>query len=406
MKIKKALICGSLALAVMLAATGCGGNTNGENRNDSANNSAETNAALHGAQNEASSQETDGSVNIGASELLDEDFSFSQGLDENGNWQGITALNYVASFNHQALAIPASVHTVSEAEIQAIIDDMLVNHAAHEQITDRPVAHGDTINIDFVGSADGIEFEGGSTGGMGMYVTIGETQFIDDFLYQLIGHMPGTVVNVEVTFPEHYHEASLQGAEALFITPINYIAGDTIMPEFTDAFVEEHLGHFAEMGLETANDLIEHIQEFLQSSAIMEYLYEYLMTQVTVTSIPEPLFSYFTQTLLQEYTDEAMSWDMDLDTMLDAMGFDSVEAFIEENRASIESEARFSLILQAVAEDAGIAVTIQDVTNFFIENFGTEDFSMFEEFYGLPWLKQFIRNEKVLEYIREQVIFA
>ena len=401
MKIKKVLICGSLALAVMLAAAGCGGSANGEN---DASNTVGTDLTHLGTQQNETSPGTESNVIFGASELLDDDFSFSQGLDENGRWQGVAALDYVEMFNHGAFTIPASVHYVSDEEIQILIDDMLLSHAVPTQITDRPVAYGDEINIDFVGSANGVEFEGGSTMGMGTYVTIGVTQFIDDFLYQLIGHMPGTVVNVEVTFPEQYHEASLQGVEALFVTPINYIAGDPIIPEFTDAFVEEHMSDFD--GIETANDLIAYIQEFLQHNAVMEYLYEYLMTQVAVTSIPEPLFNYFKQQMLQEYVDEAMSWGMDLDTMLDALGYDSVEAFVEENREGIEIDARFSLVLQAVAEDAGITVTAQDVADFFLENFGSEDFSMFEEFYGLPWLKQFIRNEKVLEYIRENAVFA
>ena len=406
MKLKKALICGFLALAAMLAVSGCGRNSNDVTETENGYSQEQHNDPAP-PSNEPTSNE-DGALldSADVSEPFDFDgeFFFSQGLDENGFWQGINVSDHVEMFNYQALPIPASVHHVPEEDIQVIVDDMMVHHATTEQITNRPVAYGDRINIDFVGSTGGVEFEGGSTMGQGMYVTIGVTQFIDDFLYQLIGHMPGTVVNVEVTFPDDYFEESLQGAEALFITPINYIAGEPILPELTDDFVAENFWQFGDFS--TVDELFEDIRGFIQDGSVTQYIHEYISTQVVVNSIPPLLIRYFEQAMLQQYKEEAMQFNIELEDLIGWHGFESIEELIEGSREDIESGARTSLVLQAVAQDADITVTIQDVTNFFIENFGMEDFSMFEEIYGLPWLKQFIRNEKVIEYISERVVFA
>jgi len=385
----KLLMCGLLIL--MLALTGCTDYTN-DNGNEQY---AETVPQLPPPPPvETTPDEAD---------APDGEFSFSEGLDENGFWLNINALDHVQMFNYQALSIPPEVHNVAEHEVQDIVDSILNDHAISEQIVDRPVQYGDTINIDFVGSIDGEEFDGGNTFGMGTYVTIGETEFIGDFLEQLIGYLPGTVVNVEVAFPDDYWEPSLAGMEALFITPINYIAGEEVLPELTDEFVAIN---FIFMNLSTVDELINEINVLLRDSAIQQYVFEYLSTQVAVTAIPEKLIRHYEQVLFQEYVSQAMQFGMEIDDLLVMFGFESREDLLEANREQIESDAKFSLILQAVAEDAGIVATMEDVIDFFIANFGSDDYSEAAEMYGMPWIKQFIRNQMVMEYIHERVVFS
>ena len=85
------------------------------------------------------------------------------------------------------------------------------------------VKDGDTVNIDYVGSIDGVEFAGGNTNGAGTELTIGSGMYIDDFEEQLIGAHPGDEVEVNVTFPENYGNEELNGKEALFKVVINGI---------------------------------------------------------------------------------------------------------------------------------------------------------------------------------------
>ena len=85
------------------------------------------------------------------------------------------------------------------------------------------VKDGDTVNIDYVGSIDGVEFSGGNTQGAGADLTIGSGRYIDDFEEQLIGAHPGDEVDVYATFPENYGNEQLNGKEALFKVVVNGI---------------------------------------------------------------------------------------------------------------------------------------------------------------------------------------
>ncbi|MCD7883819.1 MAG: FKBP-type peptidyl-prolyl cis-trans isomerase [Lachnospiraceae bacterium] len=106
-----------------------------------------------------------------------------------------------------------------EASTESITEEA-VSYSTDTSLT---VADGDTVNIDYVGSIDGVEFSGGSTDGNGTDLVIGSGSYIDDFEEQLIGYHPGDTVEVTVTFPEDYGVDDLNGQEALFEVTINGI---------------------------------------------------------------------------------------------------------------------------------------------------------------------------------------
>lgn len=89
--------------------------------------------------------------------------------------------------------------------------------------TSLTVEDEDTVNIDYVGTVDGVEFEGGSTDGNGTDLVIGSGDYIDDFENQLIGSHPGDTVEVQVTFPDDYGNEELNGKDAVFTVTVNGI---------------------------------------------------------------------------------------------------------------------------------------------------------------------------------------
>ena len=115
-----------------------------------------------------------------------------------------------------ALMVWALLSTPSSSEKSDLILSL-------KKDTSLEIVNGDTVNIDFVGSIDGVEFEGGSTKGQGTDLKIGSKSYIDDFEEQLIGAHPGDVVDVYATFPENYRETELAGKEALFKVTVNGI---------------------------------------------------------------------------------------------------------------------------------------------------------------------------------------
>ena len=83
------------------------------------------------------------------------------------------------------------------------------------------VQAGDTINLDYVGSVDGVEFEGGSTQGQGTDLTLGSGTYIDGFEEAVEGHKVGESFDIHVTFPENYGNSDLAGKDAVFNITIN-----------------------------------------------------------------------------------------------------------------------------------------------------------------------------------------
>ena len=111
----------------------------------------------------------------------------------------------------------------ADTSTDTTVDSSTEDTSTYSTDTSLAVEDGDTVNIDYVGSIDGVEFEGGNTNGAGADLTIGSGTYIDDFEEQLIGSHPGDTVEVNVTFPENYGNEELNGKDALFVVEINGI---------------------------------------------------------------------------------------------------------------------------------------------------------------------------------------
>ncbi|NBV05950.1 MAG: trigger factor [Proteobacteria bacterium] len=98
---------------------------------------------------------------------------------------------------------------------------------------------GDTVNIDYVGKIDKVEFEGGAA--KSYQLELGSKNFIDNFEDQLVGKRAGDQVKVKVKFPKEYHKAEFAGKAAEFDVTINKILIGKL-PEINDAFIKENFG--------------------------------------------------------------------------------------------------------------------------------------------------------------------
>jgi len=341
-------------------------------------------------QNETQNQEA-------TNPIEDFDLDYSVGLDENGFFENVKAFDFVELAEYDKISIPSESHVITEEMVQANLDNILSSFNTTAEVTDRTVVNGDTVNIDYVGSVDGVEFEGGSTGGYGTEVTIGVTSYIDGFLDQLIGHDPGESFDIEVTFPEDYGSEDLKGKDAVFAITINYI-GETVTPELTDAFVSENLS--TSYNSNTIEELKSTIQSDLQDNAIKGYIYDYILTNTVISSVPEEVVTYQQMIMENYYKMSAMSYGMTLNEYLASyVGFDTIENLMEAASEELNSTSRFSLVIQAIAEDANLSVTEEALAAYFVKYTGSEDYSEFEGIYGLSYLKNSILQEFVLDYL-------
>jgi len=325
------------------------------------------------------------------------------GINEKGFFAGVKARDDIEMFDYKAIPVPSDIHNIPDDQVQSEIKAILAEYALEKQIKDRAVQDGDKVNIDYVGSVDGVEFAGGSTQGKGAEVTAGSTDYIDDFLTQIIGHMPGETINVEVTFPENYGKEDLNGKDALFVTTINYII-ESLEPELTDVFVAKNLT--AKYGWKTAQEMKDEIKSDLQKKAVRQYIWEYFATEVKLKKpVPESLIKFQEQERINYYQRTADSYGMELDAFLNtAMGFSSTEEMLEHFKDANLKEATCLLVIQAIAEDMKFTLSDQDIADYFLENTGSADYSSFVEQYGLPYIKHIIMQEQVLEYVVENAV--
>jgi trigger factor len=320
-------------------------------------------------------------------------FNPSDGIDDNGCWENITALDYVELCDYKSISVPSDIQVITDESIQTKIETILVDYSNNKQVKDRSVTDNDTVNIDYVGSINGVEFDGGSTDGAGTEVTIGVTEYIDDFLEQLIGHAPGESFDIEVTFPKDYGKENLNGKDATFAITINYII-EKITPELTDEFVLNNLS--SNYGW---------IKSDLLNSATASYVQEYIVENTNIISLPEALKEYQENTMLNYYQDYASYYSMDIEEFLSSyMGIATTDELIKNNNAEITEAANLYLITQAIAEDIGISVSDEDVATYIKDSAGLDDYSQYEEEYGMPYLKFVTLNQLVIDYLVDKAV--
>ncbi len=328
-------------------------------------------------------------------------FSYSDGLDENGYFAGIKALDYVTLLDYKKIVVPADTSEVTDDEVQIEIDALLAEFTTDKEVTDRDVVDGDTVNIDYVGSVDGVEFEGGSTGGSGTEVTIGVTSYIDDFLEQLIGHKPGETFDVNVTFPEDYGKEDLNGKDAVFVTTINFIV-EKENPELTDDFVAENL--LLKNGWSTVDEMKAGIKEDLYKVAIDEYIRDRFLEIGEISSLPEEVVKFHEDVYIGVQRQYAEMYGMEFEEFIaNYGGTTDVNELLANNAEAIERNAQDTLIIQAIAEQEKLTATDEDVQAYFEENLTAEDYPTYETQYGVPYLKQVVMTDKVMDFLQTAV---
>lgn len=309
-------------------------------------------------------------------------------FDEDGNWLDLNAADYVTlPEDYAAIQVPADEIAVTDEELQEQIDTLLESFPETIEITDRAVEDGDSVNIDYVGSIDGEEFEGGSTDGAGTVVTIGVTQYIDDFLDQLVGHMPGETFDIEVTFPDDYSQEDLAGKDAVFVTTINYIQ-ESKTPELTDDFVATNLASYYDVS--TVEELNAYLKDSLAKDKTNNYLYTYLEENSTFADeLPAILTDYQKADMTNYYASYASAYGMSLEDFVSSyLGADSLDALFEDEntQSAMEEYAKQFLLFQAISQDAGLEISSEDLDAYLTDVVGGEDLDTLKDTYDSRYL--------------------
>ncbi|MBO5736409.1 MAG: trigger factor [Clostridia bacterium] len=141
--------------------------------------------------------------------------------------------------SYKGMKIKEFAYNVTEEELNAEIARVQDRNARKVVVADRAAQLGDIANIDFVGTVDGVKFDGGEAEGFDL--TLGSGQFIPGFEDQVVGMNIGETKDVNVTFPENYQAEALKGKAAVFAVTLNALQAKEL-PELTDEFIKDATG--------------------------------------------------------------------------------------------------------------------------------------------------------------------
>ncbi len=137
---------------------------------------------------------------------------------------------------YKGLEVEADLQKVTDEMIDARIEEDRRKASRTIDVEDRPVEDGDTVNLDYAGTVDGVAFAGGTA--QGQTLTIGSHQFIPGFEEQMVGMQIGEEKDLPVRFPDEYHAEELKGKDAVFHVKVNGIQ-KTEVPELDDDFAAD-----------------------------------------------------------------------------------------------------------------------------------------------------------------------
>ncbi len=298
---------------------------------------------------------------------------------------------------------------VTDEDVDMEIDTFIEELAVEEPVTGRGAEVGDNINIDYVGSVDGVEFEGGNTKGEGTDIVLGESGYIDNFDEQLEGMMPGETKDVIVTFPDPYESnTDLSGKEAVFKTTLNTIT-ETVYPELTDALVAENTDYdtIDAYKEQIRKDLLADNEESAKEDKIGQ-LISAAAKNAKISKYPEAELKKLIDDTISESQSTASMYGIDYATYIlyfygceteadfEAMLADSAETYMKEKMTVCEIAKKEKIEVSDEEIDARVKEMIQE--------YELESEEEVFEYYTEADIEYMILTEKVGELLEKTAV--
>lgn len=257
---------------------------------------------------------------------------------------------------YKGLEVEKAAAEVPDEVIDTEVDRMREGMASLD-VVDRAAEEGDHVLVDFVGSLDGVEFEGGTANDH--TIEIGSGQLIDDFEDQVVGAKAGDEVAVNVNFPDEYGAAELAGQNADFAVTVKEVRVKQ-MPEANDDFASDS------SEFDTLEELRIDIAGKLSESAVERIEQDFRMAAVDAAvknakvGIPEDILRARGEERWERVERQMAGQGMNPETYLQMQG-KTREEVIDESLDDADQEIRREAVLVAVADVEGIEVTDEEM---------------------------------------------
>ena len=301
---------------------------------------------------------------------------------------------------YKGIALEKNKYEVTECDIEHELEHMADRNARMITITNRAAALDDTVVIDFCGSVDGEEFEGGKA--QNHELKLGSNTFIPGFETQVVGMKTEEEKDINVTFPEEYFSKELAGKDAVFKVKVHEIKAKEL-PKIDDEFAKdvsefdtlEELKADIKKKKEEQNELRS--KNELQESAVKA------VAESSEMEIPSGMIEAEIDGIIQDMNNRLAYQGITLEQYLPMLG-KTMEDYRKENEEPAKESIKMRLVLEAVSKEAKIEVDEKEMAEK-IKELATAYGRKEEELTANEELKKnieaSIRSEKSIDYIIE-----
>lgn len=247
---------------------------------------------------------------------------------------------------------------VSDEEVETRLTNSQ-NNLAELVVKETAAENGDTVVIDFVGSVDGVEFEGGK--GSNHSLELGSGQFIPGFEEQLVGTKAGETVEVKVTFPENYQAEDLAGKEALFVTTVNEVKAKEL-PELDDELakdIDEEVETLDELKAKFRKELEESKAE-AYNDAVETAAIESAVANAEIKEIPEEMIHEEVHRAMNEFLGGMQQQGISPEMYFQITGT-SEDDLHKQYEADADKRVRTNLVIEAIAAAENFTTSDEEV---------------------------------------------
>ena len=299
---------------------------------------------------------------------------------------------------YKGIEIKKHEYTVSDEEVEHELGHMAEKNARIVTVEDRAVENNDITVIDFEGFVDEKAFEGGKA--ENYELTIGSNSFIPGFEDQIIGMKIDEERDIKVKFPEEYFSKELAGKDATFKIKLHEIKTKQ-MPEINDDLAKD-VSEF-----DTIDELKASIKESIEKQNETKAKYETedeaieAVCKNAKVEIPSGMIELEIENMEKDMDSRLGYQGMNLENYLQMIGKTRQE-FRDEYKPQAEKQVKSRLVLEAVANDAKIEVTEEEISSKIAEMakmYGQKEEEVKKNEQLINYVKENLKTEKTIEYI-------
>ena len=247
---------------------------------------------------------------------------------------------------------------VTDEEVDAKLENERKN-LAELVVKEGAAENGDTVVIDFVGSVDGVEFDGGK--GENHSLELGSGQFIPGFEDQLVGAKAGDEVEVKVTFPEDYQATDLAGKAAVFVTKVNEVKAKEV-PALDDELAKD-----LDDEVETLDELkakyrkeLEAAKEIAYDDAVEGAALDWAVENAEIVELPAEMVEDEVHRAMNEFMGNMQRQGISPEMYFQITGT-TQEDLHKQYEADADKRVKTNLVIEAVAAAEGFDATEEEI---------------------------------------------